>query len=80
MALIEYRGEDPTVPIRPEHKMTVAQVRSEGFRFVKSIKTLPRQHIIVSVKKTTDLGYPTFALVASPFVFHPRRARAGTFR
>jgi hypothetical protein len=60
--------------------MTVAQVRTEGFRFVKSIETLPRQHIIVSVKKTTELGYPTFALVASAFVFHPRRALAGTFR
>lgn len=54
MALIEYRGEDPSVPIRPEHKMTVAQVRAEiepeGFRFVKSIETLPRQHIIIFVK------------------------------
>lgn len=54
MALIEYRGEDPSVPIRLEHKMTVAQVRAEvepeGFRFVKTIETLPRQHIIILVK------------------------------
>jgi SAM-dependent methyltransferase len=54
MALIEYRGEDPSVPIRPEHKMTVVQVRAEiepeGFRFVKTIETLPRQHIIIFVK------------------------------
>jgi ubiquinone/menaquinone biosynthesis C-methylase UbiE len=54
MALIEYRGEDPSVPIRPEHKMTAAQVRAEvepeGFRFVKTIETLPRQHIIIFVK------------------------------
>ncbi len=54
MALIEYRGEDPSVPIRPEHKMTVAQVRAEvepeGFRFVKTIETLPRQHIVVFVR------------------------------
>jgi ubiquinone/menaquinone biosynthesis C-methylase UbiE len=54
MALIEYRGEDPSVPIRPEHKMTVAQVRAEiepeGFRFVKTIETLPRQHIVVFAK------------------------------
>jgi SAM-dependent methyltransferase len=51
MALIEYRGEDPSIPIRPEHKMTVAQVRAEiqpeGFQFVKTIETLPRQHIII---------------------------------
>jgi ubiquinone/menaquinone biosynthesis C-methylase UbiE len=54
MALIEYRGEDPSVPIRPEHKMTVVQVRAEiepeGFWFVKTIESLPRQHIIVFVK------------------------------
>jgi ubiquinone/menaquinone biosynthesis C-methylase UbiE len=54
MALIEYRSEDPSVPIRPEHKMTVAQVRAEvepeGFRFVKTIETLPRQHIVVFVR------------------------------
>lgn len=56
MALIEYRGEDPSVPIRPEHKMTVVQVRAEiepeGFRFVKTIETLPRQHIIIFVKQS----------------------------
>jgi SAM-dependent methyltransferase len=56
MALVEYRGEDPSVPIRPEHKMTVVQVRAEiepeGFRFVKTIETLPRQHIIIFVKQS----------------------------
>lgn len=55
MALIEYRGEDPNVPIRPEHKMTVAQVRAEvepeGFRFVETIEILPRQHIVIFVKQ-----------------------------
>ncbi|MGA3239186.1 MAG: class I SAM-dependent methyltransferase [Bryobacteraceae bacterium] len=56
MALIEYRGEDPSIPIRPEHKMTVVQVRAEiepeEFRFVKTIETLPRQHIIIFVKQS----------------------------
>jgi len=56
MALIEYRGEDPSIPIRPEHKMTVVQVRAEiepeGFRFVRTIETLPRQHIIIFVKQS----------------------------
>ncbi len=51
LVLIEYRGEDPTVPIRPEHKMTVKQVRAElepeGFGFVESLEILPRQHILV---------------------------------
>jgi ubiquinone/menaquinone biosynthesis C-methylase UbiE len=51
LVLLEYRGEDPAVPIRPEHKMTVAMVKAEvepeGFRLDKTIETLPRQHIIV---------------------------------
>ena len=51
LVLLEYRGEDPAVPIRPEHKMTVAQVKAEiepeGYRFDKSIETLPRQHILI---------------------------------
>jgi ubiquinone/menaquinone biosynthesis C-methylase UbiE len=51
LVLLEYRGEDPSVPIRPEHKMTLKQVRQEiepqGFRFDQSIETLPWQHIIV---------------------------------
>jgi ubiquinone/menaquinone biosynthesis C-methylase UbiE len=51
LVLLEYRGEDPKVPIRPEHKMTVKQVRAEvepeGFRFDQSIEVLPQQHIIV---------------------------------
>jgi ubiquinone/menaquinone biosynthesis C-methylase UbiE len=51
LVLLEYRGEDPKVPIRPEHKMTVKQVRAEvepeGYRFEDSIEVLPWQHIIV---------------------------------
>jgi ubiquinone/menaquinone biosynthesis C-methylase UbiE len=51
LVLLEYRGEDPKVPIRPEHKMTLAQVRAEvqpeGFKFDQSIEILPEQHIIV---------------------------------
>jgi ubiquinone/menaquinone biosynthesis C-methylase UbiE len=51
LVLLEYRGEDPKVPIKPEHKMTVEQVRAEvqpeGFKFDRSIEVLPQQHIIV---------------------------------
>jgi ubiquinone/menaquinone biosynthesis C-methylase UbiE len=51
LVLLEYRAEDPKVPIRPEHKMTVKQVREEvqpeGFKFEQSIEILPLQHIIV---------------------------------
>jgi ubiquinone/menaquinone biosynthesis C-methylase UbiE len=51
LVLVEYRGEDPAVPIKPLHKMTVAQVRKEmtvhPVAFEQTIATLPRQHIIV---------------------------------
>jgi ubiquinone/menaquinone biosynthesis C-methylase UbiE len=51
LVLLEYRGEDPKVPIKPEHKMTLKQVRAEvepeGYRFDESIEVLPEQHIIV---------------------------------
>ena len=56
LALIEYRAEDPTVPIRPEHKMTKAQVRleveHEGFTQSRVYGDLPRQHLIVFTKST----------------------------
>src|SRR5207302_4401113 len=51
LVLLEYRAEDPKVPIRPEHKMTVAQAKAEvepeGFRMDKVLETLPRQHILI---------------------------------
>ena len=53
MVLLEYRAEDPAVPIRPEHKMSVAMVKAEvepeGFRLDKTIEGLPRQHILIFV-------------------------------
>jgi protein-L-isoaspartate O-methyltransferase len=55
LVLVEYRGEDPDVPIKPLHKMTVAQVRKEmavhPVTFERTIGTLPRQHVIVFRKK-----------------------------
>lgn len=51
LVLVEYRGEDPAVPIKALHKMSVAQVRQEmsvqPVTFEQSIETLPRQHVIV---------------------------------
>jgi ubiquinone/menaquinone biosynthesis C-methylase UbiE len=51
LVLLEYRKEDPDVPIRPEHKMSVSEVKAEvepeGFQFDKVIEVLPRQHIII---------------------------------
>ena len=55
VAFVEYRGEDDWVPIKPLHKMTEAQVRREaeyqGFRWLKTIDVLPRQHIILFEKE-----------------------------
>jgi tRNA A58 N-methylase Trm61 len=54
LVLLEYRAEDPNVPIVPEHKMTVAQVRTElqaeGFVLQPVIETLPRQHLLILTK------------------------------
>jgi ubiquinone/menaquinone biosynthesis C-methylase UbiE len=51
LVLLEYRGEDPAVPIRPEHKMTVQQVKAElepeGYRLDEVKENLPRQHILI---------------------------------
>ena len=51
LVLIEFRLEDPRVPIREVHKMSVSQVREElgadGFRIERVIDVLPWQHIIV---------------------------------
>jgi len=51
LVLLEYRKEDPSIPIRPEHKMSADEVRAEvqpeGFRFEKNLTTLPRQHILI---------------------------------
>jgi ubiquinone/menaquinone biosynthesis C-methylase UbiE len=57
LVLLEYRKEDPNVPIRPEHKMSVAEVKKEiepeGFRQDKVLEVLPRQHILI-FRKSPD--------------------------
>ena len=51
LVLIEYKGEDPSIPILPSHKMTVAQakmeVEPEGFRLTTVNSSLPRQHVLI---------------------------------
>jgi precorrin-6B methylase 2 len=57
LVLLEYRKEDPSIPIRPEHKMSVQEVKTEveaeGFRLDQVIETLPRQHILI-LRKTSE--------------------------
>ena len=55
VVFVEFRGEDPAVPIKLLHKMTEAQVKKEmsilPLEWVETIGVLPRQHIIVFRKK-----------------------------
>src|SRR4051812_537184 len=55
LVLLEYRKEDPTVPIKFEHKMSVAEakmeVEAEGFTLARVDEALPRQHILIFVAK-----------------------------
>ena len=50
IALLEYRAEDPNVPIKPLHKMSKKQILKEftpnGFRLVREFNRLPWQHMM----------------------------------
>jgi predicted methyltransferase len=51
VVLVEYRGEDSDVPIKPLHKMTEAQAKKEmaavGLEHIKTLPDLPRQHVMI---------------------------------
>jgi SAM-dependent methyltransferase len=51
LVLLEFRKEDPAIPIRPEHKMSVEEARieiePEGYRLDSVIEDLPWQHILI---------------------------------
>lgn len=53
--LLEYRGEDPAVPIRPEHKMTELQAVREMSVFdldwTDTLDFLPWQHMMIFTKQ-----------------------------
>lgn len=57
MVLVEYRMEDPTVPIKLVHKMTQKQAKREveqsefKLKWTETIDVLPWQHIIVFTKQ-----------------------------
>jgi precorrin-6B methylase 2 len=57
VVFVEFRLEDPNVPIKLLHKMTEAQVKREagrpelGLRWVETIAVLPRQHVIIFEKR-----------------------------
>jgi len=55
LVFVEFRAEDPRVPIKTVHKMSESQVKREMSLFpldwVETIGVLPRQHIIVFRKR-----------------------------
>lgn len=50
VVFVEYRAEDPRVPIKPLHKMSEAQIRREaaenGLVYERTGRTLPWQHVV----------------------------------
>ena len=55
VVLLEYRAEDPAVPIKPLHKMSKEQIMKEfpanGFRLAKEFEKLPWQHMMFFAKQ-----------------------------
>jgi ubiquinone/menaquinone biosynthesis C-methylase UbiE len=55
LVLVEYRGEDPSVPIRPLHKMTEQQVVREmsvfDLHWEDTLDFLPWQHMFIFTKR-----------------------------
>ena len=53
--LVEYRDEDPRVPIKKIHKMSEKQAEKEmdaaGFKLIENISNLPWQHCMIFIKK-----------------------------
>src|SRR5580700_11259369 len=55
VVFVEYRKEDPRVPIKEVHKMSVEQLVKEmrvvGLAQVRTVETLPSQHIVIFEKR-----------------------------
>lgn len=51
LVFVEYRAEDPKVPIKPVHKMSESQLRKEmgshSLEYVETIRSLPWQHVVI---------------------------------
>ena len=51
LVFVEFRGNDRTVPIKPLHTMTEAQVKKEAalhpLEWVRTVGGLPWQHVVV---------------------------------
>ncbi|NJK61500.1 MAG: class I SAM-dependent methyltransferase [Synechococcaceae cyanobacterium SM2_3_1] len=54
VVLVEYKKENPLIPIKPLHKMSQAQVRREmagvGLEWMAALEVVPHQHVLVFQK------------------------------
>ena len=54
VVLVEYRGEDETLPLPPIHRLTEEQAKKEmeyvGLRWIATKRDLPQQHLLVFEK------------------------------
>jgi ubiquinone/menaquinone biosynthesis C-methylase UbiE len=61
VALVEYRAEDPEVPIKPLHKMSLKQARKEmeavGLVLLENKDSLPWQHLMLFGKSEKKSGH-----------------------
>jgi len=59
LVLVEYKAEDPSIPIKPAHKMTRARIVKEltelGFALVMSHEELHDQRVVVFVRDDAPL-------------------------
>ena len=59
VALVEFRMEDPNVPIKLLHKMSKAQIMKEwpanGFKLVREFERLPWQHMMFFARDDSPL-------------------------
>ena len=55
IVFVEYKAEDPLVPIKQLHKMSEAQIKREAAVFAldweRTVRTLPWQHVVVFRKR-----------------------------
>lgn len=83
VALVEYRQEDPQVPIKPLHKMSKAQIMKEfppaGFKLVGQFDRLPWQHVMLFARGDSPLAEvqvkPWHAVPANPPADVPKRTQ-----
>lgn len=71
IALLEYREEDPNVPIKPVHKMSKRQIlieyKANGFKLVREYNDLPWQHLMFFARDDSSLP----EIEAEPFTAAP---------